>query len=95
MLPFFAAPKNVASIILVKRVVINESNVNEFNHTNEAPNANNLAVAKRPSKVSEIFSPRAKTSSSTSLAINQQPIIADLSHSNPFNDKNFPVKISI
>lgn len=87
-MPFFAAPKNVASI-LSQRVVTNEPNVNEFN----PEQATNQQMARKTSRVAELLggpSPRSKPSSNK-INVNETPVIAELPYNNPFYEKNFPV----
>ena len=72
-MPFFALPNNVGDIIMRKRVVINEQNVNEFvlneyelvenNRNTLYLNANNkYSTSKKKNKLSELLSGSSRSS---------------------------------
>ena len=100
-MPFFAAPKNVVDIILRKRIVLNESNVNELNtdfSSSPSPVSNTLTHVRKPSLVTGflVASPKNKLQASPSSAsINPTPNLISVSYSNPFYENNFPVIILV
>lgn len=89
-MPFFAIPKNVADIVMRKRVVVNESYVPEFYYLNEH-GASNTKKSNKVASFSSSNSPRSSKSLSHALSnINQAPLLAHMSSSNPFFDNRFP-----
>jgi hypothetical protein len=96
-MPFCVLPKNIADIIMRKRVVINETHVNEFMKQGAE---NRISMVSQTSKKSNrlsglmMNSPRSTKSNSknsTQMSIPQEPILAPASTSNPFYDNRFPV----
>ena len=94
-MPFCVLPKNIADVILQKRVVVNEQNVIEFNYENQT---NTRLSTSSPNsrfsmkRASTLVSPRStKSYYDKSVMVNQQPIVANISQSNPFFDNQFPV----
>ena len=96
-MPFCALPKNIADIIVRKRVVINESNVHELleNSTDSLNNRNSIQTTKKSNRLSNFMmnSPRSAKSNSKIMQtyISSEPILASASTSNPFYDNRFPV----
>lgn len=93
-MPFCVLPKNIAGVILQKRVVINEQNVIEFNYDNPTSKLSTSSPNSRFSmkRASTLVSPRStKSYYDKSVMVNQQPIVASISQSNPFYDNQFPV----
>lgn len=95
-MPFCVIPKKIAEIILTKRVVTNEHNVLEFacepSHSGSRLSTMGNRYSKRASALMTT-SPRAisKSSSDKVLPMNQQPILSNISITNPFLDNQFPV----
>lgn len=91
-MPFFVFPKNVVDIILRKRIVLNESNLNETESLSPSPVSSTLTHARKPSKIGEFLAPSPKnklTQSPSNASVNQIPL-SSVSHSNPFHENNFP-----
>ena len=96
-MPFCVMPKNVAETILSKRIVVNEHSVLEFATELALSNANSRSsmgnrYSNRASTIMMNSSPRAIKFNPDKIGLmNQQPILSNISITNPFFDSQFPV----
>jgi hypothetical protein len=101
-MPFCVIPKNIAEILLEKRIVTNEQNVIEFaidpivnskNYTSSlSPSSTNANRFSKRASTMMGASPRSvKSSYDKAVIINEQPLLANVSIFNPFYDNQFPI----
>ena len=85
----------MVEILFRERIVVNEAYVNEFNNIDSVSNLNQQqqqqqsANNRKTSRVSEFLGTANKHNNSS--LVNQTPILANISLSNPFYENSFPV----
>ncbi|CAF0789872.1 unnamed protein product [Brachionus calyciflorus] len=94
--PFSVIPLNILDIIKQRRVVINESYVQEFGGSSDLNSNNSNGKEKKIARLGSFLSSSPKSAKNSSQQSNQpiqfqQPITAQLSHNNPFFNNSFPV----